>query len=229
VLAPAYPATASPFGFDGVEQLLIARQVVIVNGEMLIEDGTGGTGFFPVTLKSGVTRPRKLSDLEGVVVARVVAPPEPLITVSDVFAKGKDKSIHNNDRSIQIIDANPGSETNQATLRIRVVAAADSVNEILNFPVQLKGRVRPFVRINRKSGESTQAMPEFQLRDSEGKVIKSTPQVTGSSFDGTTASFEVILKVDRPASGFENVNLTLTGRRSVIVEMPFVLKDVPLP
>lgn len=222
VLAPAYPVAPYQSGFYGMEQMLVARQIVI-NGDLIMEDGVGGSPFYPVTLKAGTSHPRKLSELDGVVVARMLAQTEPLITVPDVFGKAKEQSFRSEGHSFQIIDAKPGS------LHVRVTTSADSINEILNLAVQVKGRMQPFVRINRRSGGSSQSAPEFQLRDSDGKIIKTTTQVTGSANDGTTVTFEVLLRVDKSASTTSNASLTMTGRRSVIVEMPFVLKDVELP
>jgi hypothetical protein len=50
-----------------------------------------------------------------------------------------------------------------------------------------------------------------------------------STFDGTTMTQEVHLTFQKPAKGVEGISLTLTGRRPAVVEMPFVLRDVPIP
>lgn len=227
VLAPAYPAPPAVAGFYGAEQLLVAKQLVVLADEMLAGELSRSGSRFPVTLKTGGTRPRQLAELEGVVVAVVIAPPEPIITIPDVFGKGKEKSWTTDGRSLHIESANERQGFQQATIRVRLVATADAANEVLNFPVQVKGKLRPFLRINRRSGDM--AVPDFQVRDSTGKLLKVTTSVTESGFDGSAASLTVQLRVERPAEGLSGVTLTLEGRRPVIVEMPFVLKDVPLP
>ena len=73
VLAPVYPPAPAQLGLSGYDELLVARQILVVNGDMVINDGLGtGNQYFGVTLKGSGTRPRQLSTLEGVVVVRVV-------------------------------------------------------------------------------------------------------------------------------------------------------------
>jgi hypothetical protein len=94
----------------------------------------------------------------------------------------------------------------------------------------VKGRVRPFLRINRLSGEVATGTPEFQLRDADGKLLRvMATGLVDSTFDGMTLTQEVQLTFEKPAGGVEGISLSLNTRRSVVVEMPFVLKDVPLP
>lgn len=229
VLAPAYPVQPVVAGFPGVEQLLVAKQIVVLADDMLVGELSGSGSRFPVTLKTGGMRPRELAELEGVVVARIVAPPEPIITVPDVFGKGKEHAWTTDSRSLHIEAANVGVAGSQiaATIRVRLVATDEAANEVLNFPVQVKGKLRPFLRINRRGGDLP--VPDFQVRDSTGKLLKVTATATESGFDGSAASLTVQLRVEQSAEGLSGATLTLVGRRPVIVEMPFTLKDVPLP
>ena len=56
----------------------LTQKVVIVNGDLVIDGQAGPAGpHFPVTLKVIGDRPRRLAELQGTVVARVIAPPEP--------------------------------------------------------------------------------------------------------------------------------------------------------
>jgi hypothetical protein len=137
-LAPAYPAGANATAMHGIEQLAIARQVVIVNGELVSEDGMGSGGsFFPVTLKASGHRPRQLATLEGVVVARVIAPPEALASVADVFGKGKGQEATTDVLSLTVQSVEDGGEAGPSWIRLRVVSRPDLINEVLNFPVQM--------------------------------------------------------------------------------------------
>lgn len=251
VLAPVYPAPA-PVAYLGLEELLVAKQVILVDGEMHVSGDSGQT--FPVTLKAGATRPKRLADLEGIVVARVLAPPEALLTVADVFGKGKGQTVQANGVTCRVTaveevaahpalpprvrlgpverPANRPSDAGPApaSVRVRVESTADALTEVMNFPVQLKGRVRPFLRINRASGRLATHSPELQLRDADGKPVRVLANgLTESTFDGTTMIQEVQLTFEKPAKGLDGINLTLTGRRPTVVELPFVLKDVPMP
>jgi hypothetical protein len=249
-LALAYPAPAftAPYG---LEELLVAKQFVIIDGDLQV--GTDTSSHFPVTLKAGGTRPRRLAELEGVVVARILAPSEPVLTVPDVFGKGKGQSFTADRLTCRVTAAEPNAARPSglppgfpkefappvtkpaevpaaAAVRVRVTSTAGAVNEFLSFPVQVKGRVRPFLRINRLSGEVATGTPEFQLRDADGKLLRvMATGLVDSTFDGMTLTQEVQLTFEKPAGGVEGISLSLNTRRSVVVEMPFVLKDVPLP
>lgn len=230
-LAPAYPPAAG--GMFGLyqEQFMMARQVVIVNGNtIVVDDGTVGSDQqFPVTLKAGGTRPRQLTRLEGVVVARVVGPPEPLVTVADALDKGKGQVQTADGLSVEVRSVE-AEKTGHTAVRVRLASSAEGINEVLNFPVQLKGRIRPFIRINRGGGMPGAPAPDIQLKDAAGSPLKvMAARVTDSTFDGTTMTQEVELRVVPPIGGLAGVTLTLTGRRPTVVEMPFTLKDVPLP
>jgi hypothetical protein len=230
---------------------MVVQQVVIIDGEMQM-DGTAGGPHFPVTLKAGGSRPKKLTELEGVVVARVLAPPEPLLTIADVFGKGKGQTVRADGLTCQVtaveeVAAHPvppprvrsaqgaraadrPAEAGPAPASVRVRVVSTAATELVNFPVQLKGRLRPFIRINRRSGELLGNAPELQLRDADGKSLRVlTTGLTESSFDGTSMTQEYQLVFEKPAKGVAGISLTLTGRRSAVVEMPFALKDVPLP
>ena len=68
------------------------------------------------------------------------------------------------------------------------------------------------------------------MLDGAGQPIKGlSATVTGASFDGTTTVQDVKLSFDKPAAGADDLSLVLLGRRAALVEMPFVLRDVPLP
>ena len=259
-MAAAYPAAPAGPEWLGAEAMLI-KQIVVLNGEMMLDDGMGGAGSrFPVTIKSGSSRPKQLAELHGVVVARIVAPPEPVLTVTDVFGKGKDQVCRTEGLTCQVtaLEKNalrpspiqstvrlgdqdiptvrlgsnevPSKPSEYATFTIRLVSTGDAANEILNLPVQIKGRLQPFLRINRRSGMAQPNLPEFQVLDADGKPLRIlTTRPMESNFDGTTMSQAVQLVIDKPGKGLDGISFTILARRPVVVEMPFVLKDVPLP
>ena len=104
------------------------------------------------------------------------------------------------------------------------------MSEVLNFPVQVKGRVRQFVRINRTGREPVANPSEFVFKDANGKPVKVlSTRAMSSTFDGVTMTQEIELRIEKPANGTAGMNLSMTGRRPALVEMPFVLKDVQLP
>jgi hypothetical protein len=229
-LAPAYPAPLQSAHAD-LEMQLIAQQIALVNGDLVMQEGYNGGPYFPATLKPGGTKPRMLSELEGVVVARVIAPPEPLVTVDNIFGKGRTETADG--LSMTVLSAEAG-KAGEVVVRIRVTVLPDESNEVLNFPVAVKGQLRPFVRINRGGGAaSTPSVPEFRLRDSSGTPFKLVPaQSLAADVDGLgTSEYRLTFKkpVGSNAKELDAMSLSIYGRKSVLVEMPFVLKNVPMP
>jgi hypothetical protein len=252
-LAAAYPPLPSADG-PGLNYLAAGQQVVVWNGDMRI-DGAAAGPYFPVTLRTGGDRPRTLAELEGVVVARVLAPPEPLMTVADVFGKGKDQSYTANGVTCRVTAAEaeaknpfgvprqaaaPGQPPDRqwpapaadrpAAVQFQLTTAMD--NEVLNFPVQVRGRQRQFIRINRgpRPAVAGGGMPDYQLKDADGKPVRVlSTWVLRSGFDGSSLTQDIQMAFEKPARGLDGLTLTVTGRRPVVVEQPFVLRDVPLP
>jgi hypothetical protein len=255
-LAPTYPPReGNPFFFDGSW----GGQVLMVSGDLVIDGMSGQAGpHYPITLKSTGERPKRVAELQGVVVARVVTPPEPVITVKDVFGKAKDQTFRAEAITCQVTAANPNGELLQTPTRVpalpRPVGTAqsseppvathgqtaafsvrlvttDGVTDVLNLPVQVKGKLRPFIRLNRRSSwGGLVGAPEFQVRDGDGKLLRIlATRLTEAGFDGMTMVQEVQLTIEKPAKGLDGTSFTVATRRPVVVEMPFVLKDVPLP
>jgi hypothetical protein len=258
-LAPAYPAREMSSLFGDFAFAGAGQQLVIVNGDLVIDgwNGSGGSQF-PVTLKTHGSRPKQLAELHGVVVARVMTPPEPILTVSDVFGKAKGQTFRAEGLTCQVTAVNPkagelqtpgrmsvaprpvattpaparaaGTPVDMAGFSVRLVSTGEATNEIVNLPIQIKGKLQPFIRLNRRMGATQQHMPEFQVRDADGNLLRVlASRQTESSFDGVTLTQEIQLTIDKPAKGLDGVSFTLTSRRPATVEMPFVLKDVPLP
>ena len=222
-LANAFPVPALQPNYFG-EQMLM-QQVLIVNGELLMDDGRPSEPFIPVTLKTGGIRPEVLSEFHGVVVARIVAPPEPMVPLQDVF-QSMGQSQTRDGLTLTLKSSEEGT-SNLATLRVQVKSTGESINELLNFPVQVKGRAQPFIRINR--GGTIGTATELQARDADGKPVKIVAtRIMASNSDGVTMTQDVEIKIEKPTSGLKNMNLSLNGRRPAVVEMPFVLRDVPL-
>ena len=74
-LAAAHPAPPPYSGPLGWEEQMVMRQLAMASGDFVIADMMRGPAQ-PVSLKTGGLRPTKLAEVQGVVVARVVTPPE---------------------------------------------------------------------------------------------------------------------------------------------------------
>jgi hypothetical protein len=226
-LVAAYPAPPPMTGFALDEQLVV-RQLMIANSNLMIE-GLPEISAEAVTLKTGGLRPKKLSELQGLVIARVIAPPEPLVTVDRLLRPGAREATANG-VTVQVKDVGTGPG-DRIVVQARVVTRADASADVVAVPVQMKGRVRQFIRINRGPRSVGGQLPDLKVRDASGVPVRGlSAQVTNISLDGTTIAEDVKLSFDKPAGlGDDALNLVLMGKRPVVVEMPFTLKDVPLP
>jgi hypothetical protein len=180
-------------------------------------------------LKTDGRRPRKLAELQGTVVARVIAPPEPLVTVNRLLRPGA-REVTADGVTVQVKDVSTGPG-DRVVVQARVVTRTDVTEEVVAVPVQMKGRVRQFIRINRGPRTVGGQLPDVKVCDATGAPVRGlSAQVTNMSFDGTTVIADVRLSFEKPAAlGDDALNLVLMAKRPVVVEMPFTLRDVPLP
>ena len=163
---------------------MIAQQLVIMSDDSTSIDPNGSSGMHhAVTLKTSGSRPKQLAELHGIVVARIIAPPEPLLTVADIFGKGKGQIVRAEGLSCEVLAdqtnvdfvparkgpgrlparAEPETPTGVPATEsfvVRVISSADETNDMLNVPVQMKGRVQQFIRINRRGGPRSFPSPK---------------------------------------------------------------------
>jgi len=104
------------------------------------------------------------------------------------------------------------------------------MEDVVNLPVQMKGQMRQFIRIKRGIRAEPGGTVDLKVVDATGVPIRGlSARVTAGSFDGLTSVRDVKVSFDKPAGGAESLGLMLMGKRPALVEMPFTLKDVPLP
>ena len=220
-LAAAYPdlepVAPLDYAFTGRAQL------------MLIEDGfiQGATPDqqVQVVLKTAGLRPRALSELSGVIVARVLTPPEPLVTVEKLLdAKGQTAAEDGYSLTVVAIDERAGNK-----IGVRARLTTTPMREDLNFPVLIKGQARQFINIVREI-EVPSGVKGFEVRTADGKPVPNatTTMVRGTSAGGFNQT-EVLILFPKPGDKIADLHLAYTARRSALVELPFTLKDVPVP
>jgi hypothetical protein len=223
-LVTAYPdvAPGSPLDWEG--QMLVRQMAAINASDLMLQ--AGGSGSHAVTFKTGGLRPTKLAELQGTVYARVITPPETLVSVPDLLKAGGKEAIANaTTLQVREVTAGPG---NRVTATVRMVTRPDMTEDVVNMPVQLKGRVRQFIRINRGVRDLSGRDSDLRVLDAGGNQVRGVSvQATSRSFDGFTMVDDLKVSFSKPADG--PLSLVLIGRRQATVEMPFTLKDVPMP
>ncbi|HEX3148237.1 MAG TPA: hypothetical protein VHR66_09135 [Gemmataceae bacterium] len=227
-LAAAYPVP--PFvGFASIDQMVM--QQLILASEDFSGEMSGSTNRpHAITLKTGGLHPTAIAELHGVVVAKVITPVEPILVVNQFLrSSGRESTV---DGMTVLIKDIKTTTDGRVVVQLRLTTCNDQAEDILNMPVQVKGRVQQFIRINRGNGIRADRgrASDFKVVDSAGRPIKGlSTRFHGTSFDLNSLSDDVELTFAKPAEGTERLSLVMMGKRIATVEMPFVLKNVPLP
>jgi hypothetical protein len=171
-------------------------------------------------LKLGTPTARSIKRLEGVVLGEITLPNEPLITVTDP-AK------------------NVGSVFDGAgQLRLTVISVAEAkdggvvVQLILQSPAPWMVGARRGLNpggIWPEAPRSGNPMPTAQCFDATGKLLSATTNgsYTDTSDDGQTMVQHQTLTIRKDAGALAKI--AVTGPRPMVVEVPFVMENVPLP
>ena len=215
-------------GFGFQQQILIRRQIAVIDNSVYlgpVGPQHGNPRHVPVTLLTKDRRPRRLAELEGVISARVISPPQPLVTVEHVLKADPKQRFEADGQAVQILQAKK-LDNGLITLRLRWETNVDVTSTV--FPVRVGGRARPFIVLN----EAMNAQPgsQFSLQDGTGKAFRLvTNNGISSSQTGNAAMHEMELTFQPQRGQGEAAKLVLTGTKPVVVEVPFALKNVPLP
>ena len=198
------------------------------------EDGTVGTirsatpNLIPVTIKSGGLKIRELEELSGILTARITAPKDTLFTIDRVKESGERQ--FGAGEGLRIHFKGATTRLNSKGI-VRLTIELDSATEnVLNFQVPFRGRNRPFIRIQRGvSSHDAGNVPDFYLTLPSGEMLKAeSVESTHSEATEQMTRYDLEIIFEKPEK-WEGVGLTAKGRRVVTVDMPFNLKNVPMP
>jgi hypothetical protein len=173
----------------------------------------------PVALLARDSTTKVLKELEGVITAEVLTPPQPVVTLDNLLkVKSKDMA-QKGDYQLEVVDR---TETGDQ-IRLRVRVRMPVRNDFLAF----NGRAVRFAPANDWSYQPGQN--QVQLQDASGKPISNVSmQLMEQSFDGITQTSLYSFTISRKANP-EPAQFVVVGRRVATVEIPFALKNVPLP
>lgn len=211
------------------------------NGRVLVQGRMNIVGYYGASPPSGALNPRHvpvtlfthestsktLKELKGIITARVLTQPQPLLTIDNLREAPVKEPLKANDLTVCILDRK--KEMN-GTVQMRILLQSAVVNEMLAFPLRRGGLARPFVQFE-AGVNSIDDQPQLTIRNPKGELIPSaTANLVEQSFNGTIQSSEyLVILPENKGKGSEDAKLVLVGRKSVFVEVPFSLKNVPLP
>jgi hypothetical protein len=162
---------------------------------------------------------KKIALLKGSILVQIVAPPGPLVTVSDI-EKAAGKTFPADDgTSVKVNEVK--REGDVLKLKIVLDTPVDAMQPWVNAAV--------FVNVAQQAEVVNEAATGLHLEDAKGKRIAATSVSNAALpvFNGRNTVNEYLLTY-RIGKDQEAARLVLTGRRNAVLEVPFVLKDVPL-
>jgi hypothetical protein len=203
------------------------RASVFINGQPVYPDDPGPSGqvarLVPVRLQRGEKPAKMLTELNGTLVALVQSAPEVLVSV-DNPQKAVGQQVSNGEAGLKVLEMTK-SDDGLYTVRFLVESPPRGVEDgtagATNGFVMINGRV-----VNGTNDEPLSAQ-NFALLDDKGKPLEVVRATNTGKRAGSARELELAF---RPAEGQgEPARLVYTGRRTSIIEVPFTLKNVPLP
>ena len=187
-------------------------------GEVPLQPNAPNPRHVPIALLAKDSNAKVLKELEGIITAEVLTGPEPIVTLDNILKAATKVIVQKGEYQIEVVDR---SETNdQIRLRIRIRMP------VRNDFIAFQGRG---ARLAQADGVGFGGQTQIQLQDASGKLLN-TPsmQLMEQSFDGMTQTSLYSLTISKKANP-EPARLAVVGRRLATVEVPFALKNVPLP
>lgn len=198
------------------------RAMLFLDGELDIPVNAG-LRQVSVALRHGTLPARRLRELHGFLAARIRPPVEPLVSAANILqAEGK---------------TFPGPEG--TALKVSSVKEADAGAYELKVEVLEAPRVLDFelpsvriVNLNRREGQGLQLLTDaektslFTLLDAADKPLVLATGSRGVNKDGSIKLYNLVFQAAR-AQG-PPVRLLYNERRTALIEVPFILKDVPV-
>jgi hypothetical protein len=195
-----------------------------VNGRAAGMIGTGDIQA-PVKLKAGEKASKQLKELTGVLTAQVRTPPEVTMTVDNIL-KATSKSIEAKDGTKLTVLEVEHDEKGEVRVRVEISPLLEPVR------INGRGQVRAMVMVgaNGMVLDFSNDAPTFKLVDAKGAEFPQ-PSVPSRGFKvaNNVVSHELTLVFQPQQGQAEASKLQYLSSRRVVVEIPFRLKDVPLP
>ena len=196
---------------------------VIINGDaQLAAPLARDPRQVPVRLKRNKSDSRKLQELSGTITVRVQTPLQPLITAENVLtATGRTfRGPHGGSLKVLDIQRQPNK---QIKLQVRVEGPVWEFNQL---PGCLIGGGLMVQEANGAGADASQ----LSLQDARGqayRLVKVDLRETLPNVSGLVQEFSLTYRPQREQG--EPARLVFNGTRTATVDIPFTLRNVPLP
>jgi hypothetical protein len=195
--------------------------VVHIAGSYIEPPPANDPRHIPVRLRAGPDPAKRLTGLEGVVTAQVQTPPEDLLCVDNVLdAAGR--TVHGPHGGwLKVVEV---SRDAAGVVRVQGEVAPPPREEGPPDGAGSVGPGRQVVFLLPPAGE----VPALELRDARGQPFGRSEAARGQVAAGAgPVTFRLAFTPRAGQTG--PAQLVYVGRRTVLVDVPFVLRDVPLP
>ena len=191
---------------------------------------TGHLRQLPVRLKPAKQSSKLLKELSGSITAQVQTPPAPLMTVDNIL-KAAGRTVKGPDgASVKVL------ETSHSNGLVKVRLQAESPNQAMGAWGGANVRVIRRMRVLAGGGAVVMESIDqngpgaYSLQDDKGRpfnLLNANPVIQANA-NGTLIQ-EMHLTYQAQKGQTEPAKLVYTGSRTVLINIPFTLKDVPLP
>jgi hypothetical protein len=202
--------------------------VIIVNGQVISpEDNTpqGDPRQVPVRLRQGAKPAKTLRELSGTIAAQVQTAPRPLITVGSILKAAGESATGPEGCALKVLEVNR-EEKGEIRLRLAVEPPPHEIGDGTNGVwtgggvVIVNGRVL--------GGTEPEARgTSFALLDDKGRPFKLLRGENEQARPGAPREYRLTFAVEEGRD--EPARLVYVAPLSTVLDVPFTLKNVPLP
>jgi hypothetical protein len=187
-----------------------------------------GDRRIPIRLQRGEQSTVRLKELSGVLTAEARTTPETLLTVNDILKATSQLLDARDGARLSVLEVEPQSN-GDLRLRVEIFPPPDRSNEA----VPRRGRFSVRVQAGGPNPGRLDFISEshvLRLLDANGKTFAEPSELAHTMrISNNVVSHELTLQFPGRDGQAEAAKLVYHGPRSVAIEVPFTLKDVPLP
>ena len=235
----ARPAGAN---FNGAQDGVVMLRAGAGRPIGMMAPASGMHQYFPARLKKGEKPSKALKELKGMLTAQIQTTPEPFITVENVLkAEGKTfKGQSGGTLQVQGVK----KEEDLLTLRVHVdiphdllIDAAPAPRTGLGFTAiplpPPKPPAPPPPPPPPQGANAARVQPRatggLELIDSKGQVLVPVSSSISAKVTGDRITHDYVLTYRVEKDQVDTAKLVLSASRSLTIDIPYSLKDVPLP
>jgi hypothetical protein len=191
--------------------------------------------LIPACLHVGGQSSKAVKELHGIVTIQVQTPLQPLLTVDNVL-KSAGKEVQGEHGGLLKVTEIKREKNGQLNLKVRVEAPPQEGDGEM-MPLNRGRRFGRAIMMWRMAQMMGGEMPDLRLLDAKGqpwKRVEEPPQTVNRGFvvapgAGAASGQEWEPKFQPGVGQAEAARLVYMGRRTLVLDVPFVLRDVPLP